>query len=133
MAIAIASSLPLAVNIDSASLHESQLVGATLAGSFLDQLPTWLIGDKAYDSDRPDQQLLRDHSIKLIAPNCENRSKTQDGRNLRRYKRRCGVECLVAWLHCLRRLVTRYEYPYRKVPGSPPCKTPCETGPYWLI
>ncbi len=94
MAIAIASSLPLAVNIDSASLHESQLVGETLAGSFLDQLPTWLIGDKAYDSDRPDQHLLRDHGIKLIAPNRENRSKTQDGRKLRRYKRRCGVECL---------------------------------------
>jgi hypothetical protein len=33
MAIAIASSLPLAVNIDSASLHESQLGGETLAGS----------------------------------------------------------------------------------------------------
>ena len=48
MAIAAVTSLPLAVNVDSASPHESQLLDETLAGSFLDELPARLIGDKAY-------------------------------------------------------------------------------------
>jgi hypothetical protein len=50
MAIAAGNSVPLAVTIDSASPHESKLVDETLAGSFLDELPEKLIGDKAYDS-----------------------------------------------------------------------------------
>lgn len=110
MAIAAVTSLPLAVNVDSASPHESQLVEETLAGSFLDELPARLIGDKAYDSDRLDQQLKQDHDIELIAPNRENRSLTQDGRKLRRYKRRWRIERLFAWLQWFRRLVIRYEY-----------------------
>jgi transposase len=110
MAIAAVTSLPLAVNVDSASPHESQLVEETLAGSFLDALPARLIGDKAYDSDRLDQQLKQDYDIELIAPNRENRSQTQDRRKLRRYKRRWRVERLFAWLQWFRRLVIRYEY-----------------------
>ena len=35
--------------------------------------------------------------------------KTQDGRKLRRYKRRWKIERLFAWLHNFRRLVIRYE------------------------
>ena len=42
----------LAVSIESASPHESQLVEGVLGHSFLDTLPARLIGDKAYDSDR---------------------------------------------------------------------------------
>jgi transposase len=38
------------------------------------------------------------------------RPATQDGRELRRYKRRWKVERLFAWLHNFRRLVIRYEY-----------------------
>ena len=38
------------------------------------------------------------------------RSKTQDGRKLRRYRRRWKVERLFAWMHNFRRLVTRWEY-----------------------
>jgi Putative transposase of IS4/5 family (DUF4096) len=44
--------VPLAVSIESASPHESQLVDSFLGHSFLDTLPARLIGDKAYDSDR---------------------------------------------------------------------------------
>jgi len=54
--------------------------------------------------------LERDYGIELIAPNRENRGQTQDGRKLRRYKRRWCVERLFAWLQWFRRLVTRYEY-----------------------
>ena len=86
------------------------LVEETLAGSFLYELPARLIGDKAYDSDRLDEQLRCDYDIEMIAPNRENRGKTQDERKLRRYKRRWRVECLFAWLQWFRRLVTRYKY-----------------------
>ena len=81
-----------------------------LAGSFLDELPARLIGDKAYDSDKLDQALAEQYDIELIAPNRRNRGKTQDGRKLRRYGRRWNVERLFAWMHNFRRLVTRWEY-----------------------
>ena len=98
MAVATATSVPLAVTVDSASPHESKLVDETLAGSFLDELPERLIGDKAYDSDPLDRHLAEDYGIEMIAPNRENRSPTQDGRALRRYRRRWAVERLFAWL-----------------------------------
>ena len=47
----------------------------------------------------------------MIAPHRTGRKKspTQDGRRLRRYKRRWKVERLFAWLGNFRRLVVRYE------------------------
>ena len=47
----------------------------------------------------------------MIAPHRRNRKKkrTQDGRKLRRYRRRWKVERLFAWLQNFRRLVVRYE------------------------
>ena len=48
--------------------------------------------------------------VELIAPNRANRKiKTQDGRPVRRYKRRWKIERLFAWLHNFRRRVTRWE------------------------
>ena len=42
---------------------------------------------------------------------CSNRkNRTQDGRALRRYRRRWKIERLFAWLQNFRRLVVRYEY-----------------------
>jgi hypothetical protein len=40
-----------------------------LAGSFFDELPARLIGDKAYDSDSLDKKLADIYDIELIAPN----------------------------------------------------------------
>jgi transposase len=97
--------------VQSASPHESQLVEEVLAGSFLEELPARLIGDKAYDSDRLDDKLKEDYDIDLIAPHrTRRRQRTQDRQKLRRYKKRWRVERLFAWLHWFRRLVTRYEY-----------------------
>ena len=110
VAVAAANSLPLAVFVQSASPNECQLVEEVLAGSFLDELPARLIGDKAYDSDRLDDKLEEQYGIELIASNRSRRCKTQDGRQLRRYKRRWKVERLFAWMHNFRRLVTRWEY-----------------------
>lgn len=70
-----------------------------------------MIGDRAYDSDPLDAELV-DHGIVMIAPHRNNRTAapTQDGRALRRYKRRWKVERLFAWLQNFRRLLNRYEY-----------------------
>jgi transposase len=48
----------------------------------------------------------------MIAPHRANRKvpKTQDGRPLRRYKRRWKVERLFAWLQNFRRVLVRHEY-----------------------
>lgn len=111
VAVADGHSLPLTVSVQSASPHESQLVEEVLAQSFLNTLPARLIGDKAYDSDRLDQHLWQRYGIELIAPHLRSRRHpTQDGRSLRRYRRRWRIERLFAWLHWFRRLVTRWEY-----------------------
>lgn len=68
-----------------------------------------MIGDRAYDSDELDSE-LRDYGVEMIAPhNPTRKRKTQDGRALRRYRRRWHIERLFAWLMRFRRLVTRYE------------------------
>jgi transposase len=93
--------------VQSASPHESRLV-EVLSHSFLDTLPQRLIGDKAYDSDALDNYLAREYGIEMIAPHRRyRRQTTQDGRPLRRYRKRWRVERLFAWLHHFRRLVTR--------------------------
>ncbi len=81
-----------------------------LAGSFLDDLPLRLIGDQAYGSGPLDRRLQEEYGIEMIAPNRRNRSRSQDARKLRRYRRRWKVERLFAWMHNFRRLVTRWEY-----------------------
>jgi transposase len=111
MAVADGAGLPVAISIASASPHEVTLVDATLNAWFAPVPPTRLIGDRAYDSDPLDSRLA-EQGIELIAPHRANRRKpvTQDGRPLRRYRRRWRIERLYAWLQHFRRLVTRYEY-----------------------
>jgi transposase len=111
IAVAYGHSLPLAVSVESASPHESQLVEGALGHSFLDMLPQRLIGDRAYDSDALDGYLAKRYAIQMIAPHRGNRRQpTQDGRTLRRYRKRWRVERFFAWLHHFRRLVIRWEY-----------------------
>ena len=90
------------------------LVGRTLNHRFIADLPKRLIGDKAYDSDKLDAQLRRRRKIEMIAPHRFNKNRkrpvTQDGRQLRRYRRRWKIERLFAWLHNFRRVVTRWEH-----------------------
>ncbi len=111
MAIADRHGFPIACGIASASPHETKLVETTLEGRFTRAKPRCLIGDTAYDSVQLDRKLWREHRIRMIAPNRNNRrDKTQDGRELRRYCRRWKIERLFAWLHNFRRLVTRWEF-----------------------
>jgi len=87
------------------------LVRKTLVERFTDEKPERLIGDKAYNSDPLDAD-LEALDIEMIAPHKSNRqkAKTQDGRKLRRYRRRWKVERLFAWLQNYRRILVRYEY-----------------------
>ena len=112
LAIADACGLPVAAHVESASPHEVKLVEATIDSSFTRYAPDKLVGDKAYDSDSLDQQLFQERGVEMIAPHRRGRKKfsTQDGRKLRRYRRRWKVERLFAWLQNFRRLVVRYEY-----------------------
>ncbi len=111
MALADGSGLPLAVYAASASPHEVTLVGETLAQVFTAERPQRLIGDKAYDSDPLDAELA-EQGIELIAPHKSNRKKaaTQDGRKLRRYKRRWKIERLFSWLQNFRRIAMRFDF-----------------------
>jgi transposase len=111
MAVADRFGLPLAVDTTSASPHEVRLAEQTVSERFTDERPKKMIGDKAYDSDPLDAQMAK-LGIELIAPHKANRRKkqTQDGRKLRRYRRRWKIERLFAWLQNFRRIVVRYEY-----------------------
>jgi transposase len=111
MAICDGHGLPLAIHLASASPAEVTLVEATLDDRFLAWYPERLIGDKAYDSDPLDETLMAMWGIELIAQHRANRRRpaTQDGRPLRRLKRRWKIERLFAWFHNSRRLVTRWE------------------------
>ena len=110
MAIVEEHGYPIALHIESASPGEATLVEKTVEAKFIDQLPPRLIGDKAYDSDGLDKKMAEKYRLEMIAPNRRNRCKTQDGRQLRRYKRRWKVERFFSWLQSYRHITVRYDY-----------------------
>ena len=73
------------------------------------EIPSKLVADKAYDSDRLDEQ-LQQQGVELIAPNRSRRRQTQDGRPLRRYRRRWKIERFFSWLQSFRKVTTRWDY-----------------------
>ncbi len=111
MAVADRHGLPVAVHTASAAPHEVTLVHATLAQRLTIAPPRRLIGDRA-DDRAPLAQHLAALGIEMIAPHKRNRTRppTQDGRPLRRYRRRWKVERLFAWPQNYRRILTRFEY-----------------------
>ena len=110
MVIADAYGFPLAVYTASATPHEVTLVEKTLDEVVTRGLPERLVGDRAYDSDPLDRKLAC-RGIEMIAPHRKNRKRpaTQDGRALRRYKRRWKIERLFAWLNKYKRILTRWD------------------------
>ncbi len=102
---------PLAADIASASRNEVTLIEPLLGKRVLPRRPKRLIYDKAGDSDAL-RDRLRKRNVELICPHRKNRKRprTQDGRKLRRYKRRWKVERFISWLQRFRRIVVRYEY-----------------------
>jgi hypothetical protein len=65
MAVADAAGFPLALHVASASPHEVTLVEDTLDHTFTNELPSRLIGDKAYDSDKLDAKLGEEWGIEM--------------------------------------------------------------------
>lgn len=118
MAVADGNGLPIAVGIASGQRGEVKLVEETLDACVFDDLPPKLIGDRAYDSTKLDERLMTERNVELIAPiNKRHKNNKQDGRPLRRYKRRWLVERLFAWMFAFRRIVTRYEVKSRNFLG----------------
>jgi len=109
MALADSDGLPLAVIIAAGNRHDSVLTERTLDASFVAEIPPRLIADKAWDSTRLQEQLAQERSVELIAPTRSNSKRKQDGRSLRRYRRRWKVERLFAWLKRNRRIACRWE------------------------
>lgn len=119
MVVVDGEGVPLGKQLYSASPSEVRLAEETLTSIRVTrrhhrgrprQKPARVIADRAYDSD-PLRQRLAARGIELVAPHRGNRSKprTQDGRALRRYRRRWKVERTLAWLGNFRRLVVRYD------------------------
>src|SRR5690606_25636635 len=118
MVVASGEGIPLGVQLTSASPHEVTLIESTLEHVAVPRPgrgrprknPKRLIYDKAADSD-PLRMRLKKRGIDLICPHKANRIKpaTQDGRKLRRYKRRWKIERSIAWVGNFRRLAVRYE------------------------
>ena len=111
MAIVDRHGLPLAVSTHAANHHEVTLVQLSFDFYMIEAKPENLIGDRAYDSDKLDEE-LREDGIEMIAPHRRNRvkPKTQDGRRLRRYERRWLVERFLAWIQWQSRLLCRWDY-----------------------
>jgi len=110
MAVVTKKSRPLAIQVFSATPFESTLLEETIRKRFAKTKIRRVVADRAYDSDPLDERLKR-KGIELISPHKRNRRKpkTQDGRQLRHYKKRWTVERFFAWLHNFRKWVMRYE------------------------
>ena len=110
MVLADGAGTPVGIHVAAASPSEVKLVEPTLESLPDDGRPARLIGDKGYDSN-PLRAWLAAREIEPIIPaRSNNRVAThQDGRKLRRYKKRWIIERTNSWLQNFRRLVVRYE------------------------
>ena len=119
MVVVDGQGVPLGNHLGSSSPAEVKLAETTLATIRVPtrcrrgrprQKPQRLIGDKAYDSD-PLRGRLQKRGIELIVPHKAGRVRkaTQDGRALRRYRKRWKIERTNAWLGNFRHLVVRYD------------------------
>jgi transposase len=105
---------PLAATLAGADRAEVNRIEPLVDSRVCRRKPKRLIYDRAGDSD-PLRKRLKTQRIELISPHRKNRKRppTQDGRALRRYKRRYRIERSISWLTSLRRIATRYErYPH---------------------
>jgi len=112
MVVASGEGLPVGVHVASATPHETMLIEETLDQATLPASDKThpLVADRAYDSDKL-RDRLAERGLDLVCPHRRNRKKPkrQDGRKLRRYRRRWIVERTIAWLHNFRRIVVRWD------------------------
>jgi transposase len=119
MVLADGQGPPLGVCVEAASPAEVKLLERTLDSVKVKRRrgknrrphkPARLIADRGYDSN-PARALLVKREIEPLIPKRRNNKQAtpQDGRKLRRYKRRWIIERTNSWLQNFRRLVARYE------------------------
>jgi transposase len=105
--------LPLALVVAAADRPEPELAEHLLAilpaRVALPPVVT-VVADRGYDSD-PLRGRLAAAGYDLVSPHRRNRKRPSrnDGRKLRRYRRRWTIERTIAWLHNYRRLLVRHE------------------------
>ena len=116
MVLADGQGTPLGVHVEKASPAEVKLLEATLENGRIGgrrakrRKPKRLIADRGYDSNKVRALLVKRDIEPIIPARSNNRVAThQDGRKLRRYKRRWIIERTNSWLQTFRRLVVRYE------------------------
>jgi transposase len=119
MVVVDGQGVPLGSQLVSASPGEVTLAESTLAQISVprggpgrpQQRPLRVVADRAYDSDPLRWRLLQ-RGILLISPHRRGRRKPalNDGRTLRRYRKRWKIERTFAWLGNFRRLLVRYEH-----------------------
>lgn len=110
---------PLGAYLDSASPAEVKLLEKTLDTVSVSRAhragrprkhPERLIADRGYDSNRARSILVKRGIEPIIPARSNNRNAThQDGRKLRRYRKRWIVERTIGWIGWFRRLGTRYD------------------------
>lgn len=118
MVVVDGAGVPLGSQLTSASPAEVKLAESTLDAISVphkgpgrpQKRPLRVVADRAYDSDPLRGRLLH-RGLLLIAPHRKNRRvpSLNDGRTLRRYRKRWKVERTFAWLGNFRRLVVRYD------------------------
>lgn len=104
---------PIGLHVDSASPAEVKLLLPTLETVRINgerRYPDELIADRGYDSNKARADLVG-LNIEPIIPARENnrRATHQDGRKLRKYRRRWIIERTNAWIQNFRRVAMRYE------------------------
>ena len=119
MVVVDGKGIPLGSKLESASPGEVTLAEPTLEKIAVPRggrgrprkRPLRVVADKAYDSDPLRWRLLK-RGIVLISPHRRGRKKPSlnDGRELRRYRKRYKVERTFAWLGNFRRLLVRYDH-----------------------
>jgi transposase len=120
MVLADGAGTPLGICVEAASPSEVNLLAPTLDSLRLKRRrgprrrptkPQRLIADRGYDSNAVRALLVKRAIEPIIPKRRNNRVAThQDGRKLRRYKRRWIIERTNSWLQNFRRLVVRYEH-----------------------
>lgn len=110
MILTAGDGVPIGATVAGANHAEVNLIEPLIAARTTRRRVRRLLYDKAADSD-PLRARLAARRIELICPHRSNRTRpaTQDGRPLRRYKRRWKVERTISWLFNHRRLLVRHE------------------------
>ncbi len=100
---------PVGLHVDSASPSEMKLALPTIKTiKIAGCKPEQLIADKGCDSNTVRKDLVKEGIEPILPARSNNKKAThQDGRKLRKYRKRWVVERANAWIQNFRRLVVR--------------------------